>query len=325
MNAPRAAACAVLATLVAGCAATDDAGRRSAEIDSSAPVATDQRIPLAMRLFEEGRDEQARAIVDDILVRDPNHPRADVALFIAAECRLRSGRLDEAYQQYVRLIERHPASRVTRAVPARLYRLGVLLLEREPATLIEQLAPSFALAIDAFSRVAIDFPGSEWSDDAWMKLGEAHLKEGRPDYAALAFDRLARERRDSEFAEEACWRVAPALERKSRDAKCDVIPLADARRAAVRYLKRYGEHGRFAAEAGALIRTTTERLADHERSIAAFYARGGNGPAAALHTNNADRLLGSDPDGPDSLDLLRERFDRPPWERDRPLPPLLDD
>ncbi len=314
----------VLTALSTGCATDPD----RATLESPPPFFDEDRVPVAMRLFEKGRTDLAQPIVDELLAQHPDDPRADVALYLAAECRLREGRLDGAFAQYSLLIERFPASRVTRAAPARLYQLGLALLEREPESLVERLAPSFALAIDALSRVAIDFPGSEWCDDAWLALGDAHLREGRADYAAIAFDRLAREKPDSPLAEEACFRVAIALAARMRGERSDVVPLAEARQAAAQYLKRYGTEGRFANEALERIRDWTRAMADHERDVAAFYARAGNDAAALLHNNNADRLLGSDREGgegSDSLDLYLQRFDRPPWERDRPLPPLLSD
>lgn len=311
----RRAARIALVALATGCA-----GERAARVVVPPPD-LDARFAVAVDRVGEGRYDQALELVTPLLEGTELHPRRDALLFVAAECRYHRGEFVEAEGLYRALAERHPESRYARAVPARRLAIGIELLKRPPPTLLDALANDRRPAIEALGRAAVDDPGSELADDAFLELAAAHLLEGRADLAVRALERLIEDHPDSPRAEEAWFRLAEAWREATKGAGYDPKPLSEARAAAMRYLERFGAGGRFAVAAATLLRDATLDLARHEETIADFYARRGNEAGAALHRANAKRLRGEQAEGPHSLDLLRAGEDPadvlPLLERDR--------
>lgn len=285
--------------LLVGCST-----ERAAE-HAAPPADLDARFATALQLVGSGQYDRALDVVSPLLLGTERHPRRDAILFVAAECRYHRGDFVEAEGLYRALAEKHPESRFARAVPARRLAIGIELLERPPATLLDAIANDRRPAIDALGRAAVDDPGSELADDAFLKLAAAHLAEGRADLAVAALERLIEDYPESPLAEEAWFRLCEAWRASTRGAGYDPEPLSETRAAAIRYLERYGPNGRFAELAAARLRDATLEIVRHEESIADFYERRGNSIGAELHRENARRLRGEASLGSHSLDLLR--------------------
>ncbi len=290
-----------LACGLAGC------GAAPAPATASPPPDVEARFDAALDLVSRGSYDRALASIEPLIVGAEAHPKRDAVLFLAAECRYHRAEFADAAGLYRELAERYPDSRYARVVPARLLAIGIELLERPPATLLEAIAPDRRAAIDAIGRAAVDDPRGGVADDAFLRLADAHLAEGRPDLAVRALERLIAEHPDSTLCEEAWYRLAEAEHAATRGAGYDAAPLVEARAAAMRYLERYGPGGRFSIEAATRIREVTAELVAHEERIAAYYAARGNTRGEELHRNNARRLAGKAPDGASSIDLLRPR------------------
>ncbi len=304
----------IVVACTAGCSSRD-----AAHGDADAPpvVVASERLDAALRLFDSGRYEASKAILDGLLKDPQENLRRDLTLLLAAQCCEHLGDLDQAVATYASLIDTERTSRATIVVPVRLYAIALAILERPPQTWLDELVPDTKSATLALSRIAIDFPGSDYADDAWMQLAKIHLAEGEGERAVHAYERLCVEHPNSEFVEEARFKTILAQEARSRGKGYDPQPLLAARDAAIRYLKQYGADGRFAKEAAQKIRDLTHALADHELAIAKYYAAIGNAAGATLHTNNAAKLLGDEPLGTDSTDLFTKAPKRAAWDSRR--------
>lgn len=262
-------ASALGATLLVACSAPKK------PLHDDAPVSTRVDAPAdllerATALFAAGRFDEAGAIADALLAADPDDPRTEASLLLAAEAHYQSGDFERALAGFLRLLEDFPTTRAHAILPERLFVIGRAFVE-QPKRLLGGFVEDRRVAIDALSRLVVHYREDPRADDAWMLLGEAHAAEGAYDLAAEAYGRLLRTYPTSPLREEAAWRRVRVLRRKWQGPEYDSAPLAAARRALEEYVAEFGEDGAHAGEARDLRAEFLRGERRHAEAVRSFY------------------------------------------------------
>lgn len=111
----------------------------------------------AVRQFQRGSYETARAGLDDFLARYPSHELAPDAQYYRAETFAEEGEQETALEEYARVLELYPNSR---RAPTALYKSGRIELERG----------NVDDARTYFNRVVQGYPGSDEEELARREL-----------------------------------------------------------------------------------------------------------------------------------------------------------
>ncbi len=270
----------------------------------------------ALALFKAERHEECTAIAEHVLEYHGTFAKTETVLFLAAEARYRLGDTQAALAHYRRLLDDFPCTRAHAAIADRLYHAGTALLD-DPPLLLGGLLRDRQPGIEALGYLVVHYPRSPLAEEAWLRLGEAHVAEGQYDLAAEAYERLLRRYPDSALKDEVLFRVASVHRAQSKGAAYDKEPLLRAWFAADRYLKCCGASGRYAAAALAMKENVAREVALSESEIAEFYHRRGAQEGARLHYGHA-ALAPEDA----AADLLHPHSDRPPWKTGNDLLPF---
>jgi TolA-binding protein len=181
------------------------------------PLAIEALYLQAATVHQDGAYDASLAMCRRFLADHPSHDRAPAAAFLLAENLFLASAYAEALEAYDRLLETHPDHPQKRSAT---FRAGMALYHLErfddaqarlaPLAETETLEPELRTALLALGDVA--FQHGDWArsesllgrylgageappaaDDALLKLGIARQRQGRPDAALEAYDRLLAE------------------------------------------------------------------------------------------------------------------------------------
>lgn len=316
-------ACFALALiLVVGCstAPTID-GRKATEFTG------DQLVDLAESAFRDGDSARAASIAEFVLRNHFDHPRRDVARWIAAESRYALGDHEDALIHYRRVMDDDPLSTRAVVIPDRLIAIGRELI-RERSSWAPDFSSRHDIGVEALTILVTQYPRHDHADDAWRELAISFREDGRHQAAADCFERLARDFPTGEWSDFALYNVAAEYRAMSRGESYDVEPLLVAWGALGRYLQAFPD-GNFAALAREDRARVEAEVTRREIALADYYRFRGSADGERLHLANAARRFphtseaaaaqrlaqerGIDLTGIDSVDLLTQRDDRPRW------------
>jgi len=320
----RITSCAFLFTLLA-CSTVPELNGRKASSYSPGELQAEARLLLKQTHFEH-----AAELLEYLMRTAYGYSRMEEVFFQAAEARFLMERYDRAFLHYRRLMTEYPYTSKAPAVSQRVWVVGKVLIEQQ-SEWFGDLSSLHEVGVEALNFLVTNFPRSPYADDAWKELAEA--LEGDHQYQAVVdiYERLIREYPESEWTDLATYRVTRAYRNQSRGFEYDVDPLLRSHSALLRYLKRFPD-GNFVEQAQADLKVLEADVALHELEIAQFYQERGIPEGQRLHLSNAAaRFPGTEPaieasetlndlfegEHPDSLDLLKPRQERPPWERAR--------
>ncbi|HIE10629.1 MAG TPA: outer membrane protein assembly factor BamD [Kiritimatiellae bacterium] len=238
-------------------------------------------IDRADQAARQGRWNRAAALYRKYLKRctDGSHSIAARLDYAAA---LRSaGRLHDAFEAYVELLQRHPAAAPRDRVLQHMFEIARHLAQQRHArwlfggfTLPERVVP-------LLEQIISFGPGWEGTPAVLLLLGELHRQMHEFDLAAEKFRRLIEKYPDSPEAEEAAFAQAACLYRLSERYPND-RGLLDSAWSAISYFLDRFPRSDYAPMARSYREALLKRRAQAEFDVARFYDRIGRNPQAAL-------------------------------------------
>ncbi len=277
---PRIVVVAAAALLgVAGCGGAEPAGDPEPElVVDLAPITTQTTgDPLEAQARDAAaaeRYEEASAAYETLSKRAADPSLRAEFLFLAAESALAAGQPYPAFELYQRLLREYPSTPRFTAVVERLYVIGRLfcLGKAERKSWLGIATEDREFGIQVLRRFIEARERHPRADDALHAIALARLDMHEWEEAIDAWERLAREYPDSEWAQTAEYRAALTLLEMSDGARYDKIPLEAGRRRLVRYLQRHPK-GNHAKEAEEKLREVEEALARQKLDVVHFYLR----------------------------------------------------
>lgn len=266
---------AAMLLVIGGVGACSAPPTPSAATGFDAPTASrvdtpEDLLARARALFAADRFDHAAAVAETLLERFPDDAKTETVLFLAAESRYQAGDFERALTLFQTLLERFPYTRAHAVLAERFFVIGESMCVAPPERL-GGLVVDRRSGIDALSRLVVHYPEDPRADDAWMRLGAAHLADGAYDLSAEAYLRLLRRYPESPLREDAAWRLVQARLRKWKGPEYDPAPLDAVTREIERYLSEFGEGGRHVEEAISLRGELTRDRERHGEAVDRFY------------------------------------------------------
>ena len=271
--------------------------------------------------FRAGRYAAAQEAFTLVAQTEKDPQRRSEHVFYAAEAALAAGRHYESYELYRTLIQSFPTSRRIPGVIERLFLIGRAYAEgkaRKPSLFlgVETLDREFGITL--LSNFQKARPRHALADDAMHYIAVAH--EGLEHYpdARDAWDRLTVDYPESEWAQTAQFRAALTYVHESEGPAYDTSLLLTGLAKLRAYRDRYPT-GNHAAEAGEEIARLEQELGAFTVEQARFYLRRGQDYSAQLYARAVVRDYPDTQAASDAKDLLAalpQDLEPPPPPRD---------
>ena len=277
----------LLAPLFA-CAASPEVQEAPARPARSQREVSNALVARAVTLFKAGRYEQSLAICEQLLEERRAVSKTETLRFLAAEARYQQGEFEGALAGYRRLLDDFPFTRAHGVIPDRLFVIGSALAEH-PRPILGGVLHDRKPGIEALGFLVVHYPEHRQTDQAWLLLADQHEQEAQYGLAAKAYRRLLDRLPGAEIREQALFRLAACLFRKTRGAAYDAEPMIAAWHVAQEYLADF-EDGAHQAQIRELVASVEREVRASELKIAEFYRRQDNQQGARRHEQKSRTL-----------------------------------
>ena len=196
----------------------------------------------AMRILELGEYNQAIKQFKRLIKKFPQSPYAPKSQYAIGLAYERQGKIRKAIEEYHKVAESYPYSPVVSDVIEAEYRLGNILLTREGGDTWQKITTyegNYELAGQVFEQTIKISPFGPRAPEMQYKSGEAYFKAKKYEEAITKYKKVLDNYRESEWVDEAIFKVGLSAEVKSLDTPRDQTQTEEAIKWFSEYLKKY--------------------------------------------------------------------------------------
>lgn len=211
--------------------------------------------------------ERAVHLAEYVAEEHPDSPEAEDALYLAAESYFRMNEPKESLVLFKELIARYPASRYSNLIAERDFAIGRALFADDSWFFGEFTRDR---GVDAMNHLLTEFSTSELADDARIEMGLHFFAEEEYIDAIETFTELIKENPGSEWEHKALFLMGLSYFNINRGASYDRESLRKCMVVLNTYKERY-PLGAYLDQCDEVILEAQERMAEKELEIALFY------------------------------------------------------
>jgi outer membrane protein assembly factor BamD (BamD/ComL family) len=239
------------------------------------------QLAFANRLFDKGRVRKAARAYYALTKYWPESPEAAEAQYRYARIMDRKGNVQDAFDEYQRLIDKYPHGFPYDEVLQRQFELAKLLMETRKGKFL--FFPGFQAperAVPLFEKVVANGPEWEKAAEAQYLIGYAQEQALEYEAAIAAYAVVQQRYGNSPFAEDASYRLVLCWKKLADESPNNQQLLNNAWVAAMFYLNTYPMSERV-QEIREISRVVLDRRAEIAYNIARYYDRTVKKTAAA--------------------------------------------
>lgn len=214
--------------------------------------------------------------------RSASDPRT---YFLISECYFYLGDYDRAHEYYMKTLRRSPAEDVFNQTLNRIYTIGLAFLHgraKRSFLGVSYRSPTHGVEILLGEKGLLTrFPLQRYSSAVW-EISEYYFNKRQYSEAEKVYEQLVRQFPESEWAEQAEYKLAVSVYNQVRGVEYDQEPLRRARRRFVTYRAHY-PRGNYNEKVREYLRDIAEMEAQHDLSVAKYYLRESRPRAARFY------------------------------------------
>jgi len=170
----------------------------------------------AEKLEENGNLDDAENAYSYVFRKFPDSPLAQDAIIKIGEVQEKQEKYKKAFQNYQKIIDLYPQSRLTDEVLARQYKIGNLFLSGKKAKLLNlSIVPGLPQAVKIFQKINENGPFSDYGRKAQFQLALTYKKKGDLKDSIAAFQKYIDNYPNTELASEAYFQLAEIAYKRS--------------------------------------------------------------------------------------------------------------
>jgi outer membrane protein assembly factor BamD len=248
--------------------------------------------------------DRAAHLAEYIIDEHPDSGEAEDALYFAAESYFRLDELKNAFNLLKELIMKYPATRYSRIVAERDFAIGLAFFEKGSGFF--GFLKNRGFGVRVVTHLLTYFPTSDLADDAQIAMAEYYFD--KEDYlaAAEAFERVVMEYPTSEWAEKATFMAALSHFNLNKGPAYDREALLQCIQILRVYIAK-DPRGSSLTECEEILSEACERMARKEMEIADYYFDQEKEFGARVHLANIVLLFPDTLAGEKAKGLMDER------------------
>jgi len=241
----------------------------------------------AQKAFDERKFEKAVEILHTLQDDFDNTRAAKEArtYFLIAEGYFHLGDYERAHDYYMKTLRRGPGETIFNQTLNRIYNVGLAFLHgRAERSLLGFSFTSPTYGVDILigeKGLLTRFPLSRYSAAIW-EIAEFYYNKKQFSDAERVYEQLVREFSDSEWAEQAEYKLALSVFNQVRGVAYDQDPLRKAKRKFLAYRAHY-PRGNYSEQVRNSLREIAEMQAQHDLTVAKYYLRESRPQAARFY------------------------------------------
>ena len=239
----------------------------------------------AMRLVELGEYKQAVKRFRQIIKKFPQSPYAAKSQFDIGLVYEKQGKIEKAIEEYHKVAENYPNSPNISEVIDAEYRLGNILLNREEGDTWQKIVTyegNYERAAKVFEQAVQISPFGLRASELQYKSGEAYFKAKKYEEAIVQYKRVLDTYKDSEWLDEATFKLGLSAEAQSLDIHRDQTKAEEAIKWFSEYLKKYPEGDKI-KEVRDRLDILLDKKAQNIYEIAEYYEKDGEKESALIY------------------------------------------
>ncbi|MGB0579987.1 MAG: outer membrane protein assembly factor BamD [Limisphaerales bacterium] len=196
---------------------------KEGSLDDLATRAKDQ-LDIVQTAFKEGKYDKARAGARRLVKRWPLSDFAPAAQYYVARCYEEDEKLEKAFKEYQKLLEKYPKIDNYQEVLKRQYDIATKYLEGKKFKIfgLFPIYRSMEKTVAMYEKVINNGPYSEVAPQAQLKIGQANEKKKDYQDAIRAYEKAADRYHDrKDLAADALYKAAETYYSQARQAEYD--------------------------------------------------------------------------------------------------------